>query len=148
MEWSLRRWKPSQLLLGWAAYWVGLIGVTLGPAIRASWRATRLPDNHGTITASFDNGALSYSVIEEGVKTWSGSVPFSTVMLWLVGPPLLLWVVWLIVRQRTSAPRVDVSAGKASVNALRPGDAPAADWVVDRDERVRVERDRITTPNP
>ena len=42
MELSLRRWKPGQLLLGWAAYWAGLVGVTLSPAIAATWRATHL----------------------------------------------------------------------------------------------------------
>ena len=36
MELSLRRWKPGQLLLGWGAYWAGLVGIALGPAIRAS----------------------------------------------------------------------------------------------------------------
>jgi hypothetical protein len=103
MELSLRRWKPGQLLLSWGAYWVGLVGVSMGPAIRATWRATNLPDQHGTINASFNNGTLSYEVIENGVKTLTMTGQLSTVLMWVVGPPLLMWIVWLLVRERPAA---------------------------------------------
>ena len=98
MELSLRRWKPGQLLASWGLYWAGLSGVGLGPALLASWRATRLPDGHGTIEASFSNGTLSYTVIEEGVKTYAAATPFTTAMLLAAGPPLVLWAAWLLVR--------------------------------------------------
>jgi len=90
MELSLRRWKPGQLLLGWAAYWAGLVGVTLGPALGATWRAAQLPEGHGSISAGFGDAGFTYSVIESGVKTIDLSAPVSTVLLWVVGPPLLL----------------------------------------------------------
>ena len=146
MELSLRRWKPGQLLLGWAAYWAGLIGVTLSPAIAATWRATHLPEGHGSVSASVGDGGLSYTVIEEGVKTWVGTTPVTTALLWVVAPPLLLWVVWLIVRQRPDS-RVPSVAGGAS-GALPEGSAPAEDWQVRRDDRAPAERGRVTTPNP
>ena len=111
MELSLRRWKPGQLLLGWGAYWAGLVGIALGPAIRASWHATRLPEGHGSINASFDNGTLSYEVIEEGVKTFVATAPLSTAILWIVGPPLILWLVWLIVRERPLSQRGTMAGG-------------------------------------
>lgn len=146
MELSLRRWKPGQLLLGWGAYWVGLIGVTLGPAIRASWHATRLPEGHGSINAGFNNGTVNFEVIEEGVKTWAGTAPFSTVLLWIVGPPLLLWLVWLIVRERPAVRQSAVAGGSA--DALPAGAEPAPDWRVKPETRVPAERERIRTPNP
>ena len=146
MELSLRRWKPGQLLLGWGAYWAGLIGVTLGPAIGATWRATSLPQGHGTINANYGNGVLTYEVIEEGVKTWAGATPFSTALLWLIGPPLLLWLVWLIVRERPAARAGAVASGTA--DALPAGSRPATEWRVKRDERVPADRGRIRTPNP
>jgi len=146
MELSLRRWKPSQLLLSWSAYWAGLIGVTMGPAIRATWKATRLPDGHGTVNAMFDKGMLKYEVIESGVTTISNTAPLSTVMLWLIGPPLALWLVWLLVRERPSTRQAAVASGAA--DQLPAGSGPAPEWRVNVDERVRVERQGIRTPNP
>jgi hypothetical protein len=126
MELSLRRWKPGQLLLSWGAYWAGLVGVAMGPAIRATWRATNLPDGHGSINAGFDNGTLHYDVIENGVKTLTLTAQLSTVLLWLVGPPLLLWVVWLLVRERPTARRPDaLSAGAAEDFRVRHADGAA-----------------------
>lgn len=146
MELSLRRWRPGQLLLSWGAYWAGLAGVALGPAISASWRATRLPGSHGTIAAGFENGTLSYTVIENGVKTWVGTAPISTAILWLVGPPLLLWVIWVLVRERPASEQAALGASSRAADALPP---PAATgWEPRRDERVRVERGRVRTPDP
>lgn len=138
MELSLRRWKPGQLLLSWGAYWVGLIGVTMGSAIRASWRATQLTENQGSISAAFDNGSLNFTVVEKGVTTFAGTVPFSTVLLWLVGPPLLLWLVWLVVRQRPAQGQAAVAG--ATRDALSAGSGPATEFA-GRQDRVRVERD-------
>jgi len=148
MELSLRRWKPGQLLLGWAAYWAGLVGVTLSPAIAATWRATHLPEGHGSVSASFDNANLSYSVIEDGVKTWVGTTSITTALLWVVGPPLLLWLVWLIVRERPDRERRSVAGGATAPGALPEASAPADEWRVRRDDRVPAERGRVTTPNP
>ena len=141
MELSLRRWKPGQLLLGWGAYWAGLVGIALGPAIRASWQATRLPDGHGSINASFNNGTLSYEVIEEGAKTFVATAPLSTAILWMVGPPLILWLVWLIVRERPGRQHAAVDA-RVGADALPAGTGPAAEWAAGRRERVPADRDR------
>ena len=146
MELSLRRWKPGQLLLGWGAYWAGLIGITLGPAIRASWHATRLPEGHGSINASFNNGTLSYEVIAEGAKTFAGTTPLSTAIFLMVGPPLILWLVWLIVRERPSS-RASAIAGGAA-DALPAGSQPAAEVRVRQDDRVAMDPGRVRTPNP
>jgi hypothetical protein len=148
MDLSLRRWKPGQLLLGWAAYWAGLVGVALSPAIAATWRATHLPEGHGSVSASFDNANLSYTVIEDGVKTWVGTTSITTALLWVVGPPLLLWLVWLIVRERPDSGVPSVAGGPSVAGALREGSAPAAEWRVRRDDRSPAERGRVTTPNP
>ena len=148
MNLSLRQWKPGQLLLGWTAYWVGLAGVTLSPAIAATWRATHLPDGHGSVSASFDNTMLTYSVIEDGVKTWVGTTPLSTAMLWVVGPPLLLWLVWLFVRKRPDASPASEVGAASGVGALPEGSTPAAEWRTRSKTRVHAEPERVHTPNP
>ena len=147
MELSIRRWKPGQLLLSWGAYWIGLIGATMTPAIRATWRATQLAEGHGNISASFDNSTISYTVIEDGVKTIAASAPMSTILSWVVGPPLLLWLVWLLVRQRPTERERAVASGTANA-ALPAGSSPATGFRASQDERVRVEREGIRTPNP
>ena len=141
MELSLRRWRPGHLLASWGVYWAGLLGIGLGPALIASWRATRLPDGHGTIEAGFNNGALNFTVIEEGVKTFAASTPFSTAMLWVVGPPLMLWAAWLLLRRRPNDTAAAIG-GRSRPDALHAGDGPAQELVVDRADAVRVDRDR------
>jgi len=148
MELSLRRWKPGQLLLGWAAYWAGLVGVTLSPAIGATWRATHLPEGHGSVSASFNDATLSYTVIEDGVKTWVGTTSMTTALLWVVVPPLLLWLVWLIVRKRPDTGVQSVAGDPSAAGALPEGSAPAEQWRVRGDDRAPAKRGRVTTPNP
>jgi len=146
MGFSLRNWKPGHLLLGWATYWVGLAAVTLSPAIRATWRATHLPDGHGSISAGFGNTTLSYSVIENGVKTLEMSAPVSTLLLWIAGPPLLLWLIWVLVRERPHAQRT--FAARADTPALSEGSPPAEEWRPRREESLGADQGRVRTPNP
>ena len=148
MELSLRRWKPGQLLLGWAAFWGGLVGVALSPAIGATWRATHLPEGHGSVSASFNDATLSYTVIEDGEKTWVGTTSVTTALLWVVVPPLLLWLVWLIVRKRPDTGVRSVGGAASAAGALPEGSASAEEWRVRGDDRAPAKRGRVTTPNP
>ncbi len=149
MELSIRRWRPGQLLASWTAYWAGLAGVALGPAMPVVWRATHLPEGHGTITAGFENTVFHFTVVEEGVKTLAASAPLGTIMAWLIGPPLALWLIWLAVRQRPTAdlPSAQPVSG-VSHERLAAGTAPASEWRVHRDDRVSVDREPVRTPNP
>ena len=146
MDLTLRRWRPGHLLASWAAYWAGLAGVTLGPAARAAWRATHLPDGHGSISAGFGDGALNLTVVEEGVKTFAGTAPLGTAMMWLIGPPLVLWVVWLVMRSRDRIRRPALSG--AGAGQLGAGDPMADGWRARRADEVPADRERVHTPNP
>jgi len=149
MELSIRRWRPGQLLASWTAYWAGLAGVALGPAVPVVWRATHLPEGHGTITAGFENTVFHFTVVEEGVKTLAASAPLGTIMAWLIGPPLALWLIWLAVRQRPTADLPSAhSVSGVSRERLAAGTAPASEWRVHRDDRVSVDREPVRTPNP
>src|SRR5690349_22626238 len=137
---SLSRWKPGHLLLSWGAYWSGLVAVKLGPAIWEMWRVTQLPEGHGAINASFNNGVLNLSVVEDGVTTLAASSPFSTILLWVVVPPIVLWATWLFMRDRQPA-----SLAAREQAALSEGTAPATEWRAPHNERMPAERTR--TPN-
>jgi hypothetical protein len=146
MDLTLRRWRPGHLLASWAAYWVGLAGVTLGPAARACWRATHLPEGHGSISAGFGDGSVNFTVVEEGVKTFAASAPIGTVMMWLIAPPLVLWLVWLALRSRDRSAREQIGAG--GVDQLGAGDPLTGAWRSRRADEVPAEQGRVRTPNP
>jgi hypothetical protein len=145
MQLSIRRWRPSHLFASWTAYWVGLAAVTLAPTARAVWRATRLPDGGGTISAAYDNGLLNVTVVERGVQTFAAAAPFGSAVLWIVGPPLALWLVWLAVRERRTAPNQAVR-GASRAERMMPGASPSDEWPPRPDDRVPVER--VHTPDP
>jgi hypothetical protein len=100
---SLRRWRPRHLLTAWILYWIAFGAVGLGPAVPAIMRATRLGNNQGTVSFSLANDLLSLSVLERGVTTWSGSSHLLPLVLWLVVPPVMLWLAWLSTRKREAA---------------------------------------------
>jgi hypothetical protein len=146
MDLTFRRWRPGHLLASWAAYWAGLAGVTLGPAARACWRATRLPEGHGSISAELGDGSVNFTVVEEGVKTFVATAPTGTVMLWLIGPPLALWLVWLLLRSRDRSVREQI--GAAGVDQLGAGDPLAGASRSRRVNDVPADQARVRTPNP
>ena len=98
MAFSLSRWKAKHLLGAWAVYWIALVLVKLGPAIVAALRVMNAPEGeHGSINAGMGDGAFNLSVVGKGVH-WAGSASVMSVVLWLCGPPLVLWLLWLVTR--------------------------------------------------
>jgi hypothetical protein len=96
--------------MSWLAYWAGLAAVTLGPGILAGWRASQGPDGTGDITVGFVNDALKVTVAQFGQTTWTLTAPILTLAVWLAGPPLLIWGIWL---------------SRAAQSRLRDANAPA-----------------------
>ena len=150
MEWSIRRWRPGHLLASWMAYWAGLAAVSLGPILQTAWRVTRLPQGKGEISAGFTNGTLHFTVVEEGVRTVTATTSLGTAMAWVIGPPLALWLLWLLVRARRddSRPAELAGAGRAQ---LGEGAPLGAQWARGRGERepaeqARVREDASTSP--
>jgi hypothetical protein len=92
---GLTRWKPRHLLAAWSAYWVGLVVVTLGPAIISLLRVALPAGAKGSASASFGDGGMHLEVFREGTIAWAGSAHYVPVALWLAGPPLLLWLAWI-----------------------------------------------------
>ena len=96
---ALRRWRPAHLLIAWSAYWTALAAIALGPGLLAAWRAGR-PGGHGSISVGYDDGMLNASVVVDGATTWSGTASLATTLLWIVGPPIVLWIAWLLKRPK------------------------------------------------
>lgn len=94
----LRRWRAKHLLLAWGVYWVALALVALRPALALVSRALTGPDGHGSISADVTNGIANLNVAFEG-RTWTGATSLTSLLLWIAGPPLLLWLVWFVTRR-------------------------------------------------
>ncbi|HET6700732.1 MAG TPA: hypothetical protein VFH14_02950 [Gemmatimonadaceae bacterium] len=104
MAFSLRRWRPRHLLLAWVTYWVLALLFALRSAIASIWRVTTDPDAHGSISAGITDGILTLTVSEGARVVWEGSASVMSIVLWVAGPPLLLFLLWLAVRPRAGEP--------------------------------------------
>jgi hypothetical protein len=134
MAFGLSDWRPKHLLASWVAYWAAAAAVKLSPAIATAWRMSRDGPNQNTISAGFENSTLHLTMVNAGTTVWQGTTDAGTLMLWIVGPPLLLWLAWLVTRKRPQvAQRPSASATAADGSVVRErttgshalGDGPA-----------------------
>jgi hypothetical protein len=102
MRFPFRRWRVGHLVLAWAAYWIGLVLVMLGPAIVAGWHMSQQANGHGNINAGVNDGIASANIIDAGRTTWSGSISLLNLALLVAIPPLMLWLIWLTGSSRTN----------------------------------------------
>jgi hypothetical protein len=134
---GLQRWKAGTMLATWVAYWAALVGVTLGSGLLGAWRLTRTPGSHGTMSASFDNGKLLFTVNDAvGAGAWSFGTSVAAAVAWIAVPPLALWVLWLMSRPRRAAQQ---PAAPAMLGAAPMGTAGRAGASA-REARERLER--------
>ena len=100
----LRRWQAKHLLLAWVVYWIALITIGLHTALGAALKAMNAPNGHGTIGASIDDSNFVLKITTDA-QTWIGTTSLTSAALWFAGPPLLLFLVWLVTRRApVSAP--------------------------------------------
>lgn len=79
-----RQWQARHLFRSWVAYWVALLGVVAWRPLVEYWRITRSASGHGTVGYTYSGGMLALA-------------------LWIAGPPLLVFLVWLTTRDRSRA---------------------------------------------
>ena len=77
---SIRRWQARHLFAAWGLYWAGLLAVVASRPLFDYWRIVR-SGGHGTVNYTFDGEMLGPS-------------------LWIAGPPLVLFMIWLATRSR------------------------------------------------
>ena len=108
----------------------------------AIWRMSQGPDGHGSVSASYGEGAFHLNVTVEGATAFAGSARLRAIALWVAGPPLALWLLWLWRRP-------DRAVASPSVSTLQPTESAAAlpspgmePIEVGRRERQAAERGR------
>lgn len=115
MAFSLSKWRAGHLLAAWGAWWLSLGVVTLGPAFSALYRVAG-PGGEGSANANAGDAGITFNVLEKnGTVLWSGTASLLSLVLWIAGPPLLLWLVWLVQRP---ASRLQSSSANAERAAL------------------------------
>jgi hypothetical protein len=120
-----RRMRAWHLLVGWGVYWTALVVVGLGPGLLAAWRVTD-PQGHGAINGSMGDGVLRLTVSDATSTLWTGAASVATLMLWIAGPPLVLWLVWLLSRPRSTPPTLGDSMTLPTDR--RALDQPRSEW--------------------
>ena len=142
MAFSLSGWRPKHLVVSWVAYWIGAAAIKLGPAIETAWHVTR-DGSHGTISGGFGDQGFRLTMLEGTKTVFDQTVGTGILALWIAGPPLLLWLVWLLTRKRP----IDESAAPTAIEGVRGvsralGEGPASDVGVPQGRSRAAERDR------
>jgi hypothetical protein len=75
---------------------------------------SRDPNSHGSASAGFTNDILNVTVAQSGSPIYTGSVSLLSLVLLAAGPPLIIWLVWLVAASRTN------NAGEATVRSATP----------------------------
>lgn len=142
MALSLRRWRPRHLLLAWSGYWLALLLAALGRPALEAWRMSRRPDAHGTVSAGFEDAVGRLSIVVDGATVWTGSASFLSITLWVVGPPLLLWLLWLMRSRASETGDAVAPTTAAAPHALHAPMPAELDPLRRRPAAPPVERDR------
>jgi hypothetical protein len=124
----LTRWRLSGLLVGWAAYWVTIAAVKMGPALRAIRDARR--GEGGTVQIEGGDGGLVTTVTKHGIETYSGTMTLFDIVVWGALPPLLLWAAWMWANARARRPAPEmplVSEGEVDLRRRDPETERAAE---------------------
>ena len=124
MAFSIRRWGVGSLLGAWAGYWVVLGAVTLAPFAKWIWDINRIPGQHGSAALSAGDAGVTLTAIKDGVTVYTGVAPLTDLAFWIAGPPLVLWLIWLVLRPS----RREAEALRASPDFEALPDAARAGW--------------------
>ena len=76
----MQTWGVRQLVASWVLYWIALTIVIAAPVVWEIWSLRRASE-HGDVAWSYDGGLVP-------------------ALLLVLGPPLLVTIVWLVTRPR------------------------------------------------
>jgi hypothetical protein len=94
--------RRLRLLFGtWGTYWAILGAFALGPLALAVLKATTGPtDEKSSVSANLGTDGFSVTVVNRGQTIYTSSIHVLTAALWIAGPPLLAWLVFMIGARR------------------------------------------------
>lgn len=135
------RWR-STVVASVSAVYAGVVAlIGFSPALAALWRFTRPDARHGVVSVTADNTLMMhFTMTSSHLPTWTGSVNLGTLILWMLGPPVLLWFAWLATGPRRVDPTPGPNDGDRTAASLRAADA---DFILQDNPREK----QATHPN-
>lgn len=103
------RWSRSflpgtrSLFAAWGVYWAALLLISGRMLLRVMAVGARAPHGHGGYRAVFEGDRFHLEALLDGHVVEGGSMSLLALSLWIAGPPLLLWLLWLARRPRRAA---------------------------------------------
>lgn len=110
--------RVRHLVVAWCAYWTALALATVGPGVAAAAILDRFKDNLTDLTVNLGTGGIIVTLTRASAPIWDLTATIPELALWLAGPPLVLWGLWL-----ARGVRARVAAGTTAV-ALEAGEMP------------------------
>src|SRR5215471_4416772 len=99
---SRRSWR---LLLGiWGTYWALLAAYFVVPLAVAVRRATSAGPGEGNVSVSLGSTGFTVTVLLKGATIYSATLHLVTTLLWIAGPPLLVWLAIALAARRAARP--------------------------------------------
>jgi hypothetical protein len=105
------------LVVACVAYWTGLVGWALWTPASVFLRLRQQMPGR---TSLLFNDELQVKVLVDHHPVWVAGVSSFELMAWVAGPPLLIWVCWLL---RTGRARTIAPDAHASTPEIGAGDA-------------------------
>jgi hypothetical protein len=129
------------LLAAWATYWAALLLVALWRPMSLFLRLRQEKPGRGSASVKASSGEGIVARLMEGTSpVWAATISFTELAVWLVGPPLMLWLVWFWWTGR--------HPGRVPGRVARPSLAPAQPRL-DPGEGARleaIEREAVGAP--
>ena len=130
-RWSPRRWGAPELLAAWVAYWLLLAAAAFARPVLIMYRIRGLPEGSSNAQVSLGDQGFVAHIVSQGRTLIDQRASGTAVLLWLVVPPLLIFVAWLVMRPRR---------GHTRPGELGAGD-PLAGFDATRRERESTRRE-------
>lgn len=90
-----KTWSVGALVAGWAGYWATLAAVALTPPVALLMKLSKAPPNTSDAAFSFGNTAITATIHSQGQEVWALHTTPLAVALWIAGPPLAMWALWM-----------------------------------------------------
>src|SRR6476661_6038721 len=92
-----RRRVVRSLTAAVVAYWVALAAIAIGPPVRLYMQLRRQWPGHVTLGVSDQYG---FAVVLNEQPVWQATLSWLSAAAWIIGPPLVLWALWLLSTRR------------------------------------------------
>lgn len=130
------RRSTGRLLGGWAAYWIALPVVGLWTPVRRFLEVKERTPGGAALLIDHE-GELRLRVLADNAPVWAAGMSFTELAVWVFGPPLLWWLIWLWWSARVKRHAPDAVGAPVDAPLLRQPNVPDQAGAARMPERSR-----------